>query len=189
MRIGSGMYKGPTFRRLRVAGGVVVVAGVVCAVRAAFFATWLRMHYTPKNPIYRIDPIGAQDTFPRKLDELTARGWVYGALGLLVALAFTAASQRSRVRTAAAVLTLPTCAFAIIAALEAQGTIRWWGGTQLTPYYDDHYLAARTAAGADWALAAAALLTIGTIILSLIPAERRGLSGDLQLEKIPGYAG
>jgi hypothetical protein len=179
---------GGVLRRLRVAGGVVTVAGIACAVQATVGATWLRMHYTPKDPLYAVDRFAAEDTLPRKLSDLSERGWVYAALTLLVALAFAAASKSAAVRRAAAALALPALALAVLVVLDAQGTVHW-GSDALTRWDDDRFLVASTASGATWALAAAALLALGTLLLALTPAERRGPSDDLQLQQISGYAG
>jgi hypothetical protein len=180
---------GGVLRRLRAAGGIAAAAGIACAVEAAASATWLRMHYTPTDPRYAVDRFAAGDTLPRQLSELSERGWVYAALALLVVLALTAASRGTAIRRAAAVFALPALVLAVAAALNAQGTVRWWGASALTRYDDDRYLAATTASGAAWALTAAALLTLGTLLLALTPAERRGASDDLQLQRLPGYAG
>jgi hypothetical protein len=192
MDIGSTADEGldrHVLRGLRVAGGAAAAIGIACAVQAASVATWLRMHYTPRDPLYAVDRFAAEDTLPRTLSDLSERGWVYAALALLVTVAVAAASKSTAIRRAAATLTLPVLALAVIVVLNAQGTIRWWGPATPTRYDDDRFLTTSTAFGGTWALTAAALLTFGALLLALTPAERRGASDDLQLQRVSGYAG
>jgi hypothetical protein len=187
MDMDMGLHGNRARRISRGVGGVMALAGVGCGVRA-LFAPWLRVHVFSDDP----KPYSRtlfDDTLPRKLHELSANGWVFIALGLLVVLAAASASERVRVSGAAAAVSLPGCALAVIATLNAQGTIRWWGGAPLTRYDDDRPLAMTTASGGAWALAAAALLTVGALLLALAGAERRTSADETWLKGISGYAG
>ncbi|MFE0460212.1 hypothetical protein ACFW1A_13295 [Kitasatospora sp. NPDC058965] len=139
---------------------------MVCGLYAVF-VPWLGVHGYYGDHALRQWMAG--DTSPYDLNELTTGTWVYVGLGLLTVLAFAAAARPTWLRRTAGILTGPVCALSVLAVLNTVGTIRWWGGSRLIDddLLDDpdHFFTLTTAH--HWALAAAILLTLGTVVVTL----------------------
>ncbi|GAA2153507.1 hypothetical protein GCM10009760_51290 [Kitasatospora kazusensis] len=159
------------------------MAGGVYAV----FVPWLGVHGYYGDRALRQWMAG--DTSPYDLNELTTGIWVYVSLGLLSVLAFAAAARRTWLRRTAGILTLPVCALSVLATLNTVGTIRWWGGSRLIDddLLDDpdHFFTLTTAD--HWAIAAALLLTLGTVVVTLAGAVEPRLTNDQVRLRAAGY--
>jgi hypothetical protein len=148
-------------------GGTLVIAGLVGTVVAALHPSWLDVHIATGTMERQV--IG-DEAVPRTLGQLSARDGALLALGLILVPMAMALARNDRVRRAGGILALPAFAFAVLAALNAAGIIRLWGGALLTRYpFTDHGLPTSLASGLWWAITATAVVTAGVLLLASAP--------------------
>jgi hypothetical protein len=151
-------------RRRRGIGGTLVLAGLVGMVVAALHPSWLNVYVEEPG---RWREITGGDTVPRTLGELSTRGSVYLAFGLVLVTTAMALARSDRVRRVGGILALPAFAFAVVAVLNAVGAFRLWGAALPTRYpISDTGMDTVSAPGRWWAIAAMAAVTAGTLLLA-----------------------